>query len=108
MAPSAAKALRKEVRSWRLQLKSDKSLEELSRMFNPVIGGWLNYYCRFHASAFNAVARHINRAIARWAMRKFKKLRGHRSRAVEWVERIAQQRPHLFTHWRAGFAFAAR
>jgi RNA-directed DNA polymerase len=108
MAPSAAKALRQEVRSWRLQLKSDKSLEELSRMFNPVIGGWLNYYSRFHASAFNAVARHINRAIARWAMRKFKKLRGHKSRAVEWVERIAQQRPYLFTHWRKGFGFAAR
>ena len=34
MARSAATALRQEVRSWRLQLKSDKSLEDLSRMFN--------------------------------------------------------------------------
>ena len=108
IAPSAAKALRQEVREWRLQLKSDKSLEELARVFNPVIKGWLQYYCRFHASAFNAVARNINRAIVRWAMRKFKKLRDHKCRAVEWVLRVAQTRPHLFAHWRAGFKFAAR
>jgi RNA-directed DNA polymerase len=108
MAPNAAKAIRQEVRSWRLQLKSDKSLEDLARMFSPKIAGWVNYYCRFYASAFNAVARHINRAIVRWAMRKFKKLRGHTRRAIKWVERLAQQRPHLFAHWRAGFGFAAR
>jgi RNA-directed DNA polymerase len=108
MARVAAKALRQEVRSWRLQLKSDKSLEDLSRMFSPVIAGWVNYYTRFYASAFNAVARHINRAIARWAMRKFKKLRGHKTRAIKWMESVAQQRPHLFAHWQAGFQFSAR
>ena len=108
MARGAATALRQEVRSWRLQLKSDKSLEDLSRMFSPTIAGWVNYYTRFYASAFNAVAKHINRAIARWAMRKFKKLRGHKTRAVKWIERVAQQRSHLFAHWRAGYQFAAR
>ncbi len=99
----AAQALRQEVRGWQLQLKSDKSLEDLSRMFGPAIAGWVNYYCRFRASAFNTVARHINHALARWAMRKFKGLRGHKSRAGKWVESVAQQRSHLFAHWRAGF-----
>lgn len=108
IARSAAIALRQEVRSWRLQLKSDKSLEDLSHMFSPVIAGWVNYYARFYASAFKAVARHINRALVRWAMRKFKKLRGHKTRAAKWIERVAQQRPHLFAHWRAGYQFAAR
>ncbi len=108
IARSAATALRQEVRSWRLQLKSDKSLEDLSRMFSPAIAGWVNYYTRFYASAFNAVAKHINRALARWAMRKFKQLRGHKTRAAKWIERVAQQRPYLFAHWRAGYQFAAR
>jgi RNA-directed DNA polymerase len=48
IAPAAAKALRQEVRGWRLQLKSDKSIDDLSRMFGPAIAGWVNYYCRFH------------------------------------------------------------
>ncbi len=107
MSPNAAKAARQDIRSWRLQLKSDKSIEDLSRMFNPVIAGWVNYYCRFYGSVFNAVSRHINRAIARWAMRKFKSLRGHKLRAIEWVQRIAQQQSHLFAHWREGFTAVA-
>jgi hypothetical protein len=41
MSPSAAKAARQDIRSWRLQLKSDKSLEDLARMFNPVIAAEL-------------------------------------------------------------------
>ena len=69
IARKAATALRQEVRSWRLQLKSDHSLEELARMFNAVISGWFNYYGRFYPSAFEAVGNHINRAIVRWAMR---------------------------------------
>ena len=107
IAPAAAQALRQEVRGWRLQLKSDKSIDDLSRMFDPVIRGWVNYYCRFHPSAFGRVARHINRALARWAMRKFKRLRGQR-RAHQWVARLSRQRPSLFAHWRAGFAAEAR
>ncbi len=42
IARSAAKALRQEVRSWRLQLMSDKALEDIARMFNAVISGWFN------------------------------------------------------------------
>jgi RNA-directed DNA polymerase len=108
MARSAATALRQEVRSWRLQLKSDKSLEDLSQMYGPKIAGWIAYYTRFYASTFEVVARYINRAIVRWAMRKFKKLRTHKTRATEWVRSVAKQRPHLFAHWRLGYRFVAR
>jgi RNA-directed DNA polymerase len=100
---SAAKALRQEIRGWRLQLKSDKSIEDLSRMFAPVIRGWINYYCRFHPSAFKPVADRLNTALTRWATRKFKRLRGHRRRASHWIGQVANRQPGLFPHWRAGF-----
>ncbi|WP_419650767.1 group II intron maturase-specific domain-containing protein [Thiolapillus sp.] len=32
--------MRQEIRSWHLQLKNDKSLMDLSRMFNPILRGW--------------------------------------------------------------------
>jgi RNA-directed DNA polymerase len=105
---SAAKALRQEVRSWRLQLKSDKIIADLGRMFNPVISGWFKYYGRFYPSAFYVVGHHINRALVRWAMRKFKRLRGHKSRAIRWVKELAKARPQLFVHWRVGFTSVAR
>jgi RNA-directed DNA polymerase len=40
----AGKEKREETRRWRLHLRSDKSLEDLSKMFSPVVRGWINYY----------------------------------------------------------------
>ena len=40
----AKKAMTQTIRSWHLHLKPDKTLEDLSRMFNSVIQGWINYF----------------------------------------------------------------
>ncbi len=96
----AAKAIRQEVRSWKLHLRSDKSLEDLARMFNAVIRGWINYYSAFYKSALYTTLRRIDRRLVIWATRKFKRLRGHRRRATHWLERIARRQPGLFAHWR--------
>jgi len=71
------KAIRTEIRSWNLHLRSDKSIEDLSRMFNPIIRGWLQYYGRFYRSALYPPMRQLDRSLARWADRKYKKLRRH-------------------------------
>jgi len=47
----AAKAIRDTFRSWNLPKRSDKTIEDLSRMFNPIIRGWLQYYGRYYRSA---------------------------------------------------------
>ena len=99
----AAKSMRQAIRSWKLQLKSDKSIEDLANMFGPRIQGWIEYYCRFYRSAFWAVAHHLNRTLVRWAMRKYKRFRGHQTRAWQWLAEQAKRRPGLLPHWRAGF-----
>src|SRR5690606_32261031 len=43
----AKKAMRQTIHDWRMHLKPDKTLEDLSRMFNPIVRGWINYYSRF-------------------------------------------------------------
>jgi group II intron reverse transcriptase/maturase len=40
----ALKAIRQTIRSWSLHERSDKSLDDLARMFNSPIRGWINYY----------------------------------------------------------------
>ena len=95
----AAKKMRREMRRWRLHLRSDKSLEDLGRMFNAVIRGWIRYYGRFYKSALYPVFRHLNHTLMRWATRKYKKLRRHRRRARIWLARIAKREPQLFAHW---------
>src|SRR5437879_1115758 len=46
VSDQAVKAIRAEIRSWELHLRSDKQIEDLSRMFNPKIRGWFQYYGR--------------------------------------------------------------
>lgn len=95
----AQKAMRQEIRSWRLQLRSDQALKDLSQMYNPIVRGWANYYGCFRQSEMYTVYLHMNRALVRWAMRKYKKLVRHERRARQWLDRIARQEPKLFVHW---------
>ena len=96
----AIKRMYQTMRSWHLHLRSDKTLEDLSRMFNPIIQGWINYYGSYYKSALYQVFRHLDQILVRWAMRKYKKLRGHQRRASNWLRRIAQKEPNLFAHWK--------
>lgn len=91
--------MRQEIHDWRMHLKPDKSLEDLSNMFNPVIRGWINYYGRFYKSEMYSVLKHMNRALVRWARRKYKRLEIHQWRATNWLGRIARREPKLFVHW---------
>ena len=94
--------MRQTIRGWRMHLKPDKSIEDLSRMFNPVLHGWINYYGRFYESALYPVLRHMNRALIQWARRKYKRLNRHRRRAEYWMGGLARREPRLFAHWRMG------
>ncbi len=100
LSGNAAKAIRREVRGWKLPCRSDKSLNDLARMFNAAIRGWVNYYGAYYKSALYPTLRHIDRKLVRWATRKFKSLRGHRRRAECWLRRIARRDGALFAHWR--------
>lgn len=98
----AKKAMQQTIHDWRMHLKPDKTLEDLSNMFNPVIRGWVNYYGRFYKSEMYSVLRHMNRALIRWVRRKYKKLARHQRRANEWLGKIARREPKLFAHWQMG------
>ena len=102
VSDQAVKAIRAEIRSWDLPERSDKGIEDLSRMFNPVIRGWLQYYGRYYRSALYPPMQQLDRSLARWAYRKYKKLRGHLRRARHWIARIARRDPTLFAHWQMG------
>lgn len=95
----AAKEMRRRMRRWRLHLRSDKSIDDLARMWNPVLRGWIQYYSRFYKSALNPVFRHLDRTLVRWAMRKYKRLKRHRRRAEYWLGGVARREPRMFAHW---------
>jgi RNA-directed DNA polymerase len=99
-------AMRQRARFWRLQLQSSLSIDELAKVMAPRVRGWINYYCRFRGSEFQPVADHLDGIIVRWAMRKFKRLRGHKYRAFAWLEKVKRDRPSLFVHWTGNGSFS--
>jgi RNA-directed DNA polymerase len=100
VSDAAVKDMGRELRSWRLNCRSDKALGDLARMFNSVVQGWINYYGRFYTSGLCPLLRRINEYLVRWAKRKYKRLRGHSRRARRWLVRVARREPKLFAHWR--------
>ena len=98
----AVKAMSRELWSWRINCRSDKSLGDLAHMFNKVVQGWINYYGRFYKSMLYPLLRRMNEYLVRWAIRKYKRLRGHTRQAKRWLARVAGREPRLFAHWRLG------
>jgi len=104
----AAKAIRRKSRGWSWSKRSDKSLEDLARMFNPIIQGWINYYSRYYKSALYPILKCLEQRLVIWATRKYKRLRHHKRRAAQWLNRIARKQPNLFAHWKLLYATAGR
>ena len=94
--------MRREMRSWSVARRSDKTLTDLALMFNRQLQGWINYFGRFYKSMLYPVFRHFNDTLVRWAMRKYKRLRRRPGRARRFIAGIARRQPGLFAHWRFG------
>lgn len=99
---SALKTMRENTRRLNYRNRTELSLDDIARLHNPVLRGWMAYYGRFYPSAMSPVLKHFNETLVAWAMRKYKRLKGHKIRASLFLESIAERHPDLFVHWRKG------
>ena len=95
----AKKSICDTMRRWKMHRQTDKSLDELARVVNPVLRGWINYYGSFYKSALHRVFQHLNNILVQWASRKYKRLRGYDQRASHWLQGVFHRQPKLFAHW---------
>ena len=103
ISAKAAKAIRQTIREWRMaSTRNNQRLEDLARLTNPVVRGWMNYYGRYYRSKCVLVLRHLNEALARWARRKFKRFKRRERASMHWLGRIARRDPNLFVLWQLG------
>ncbi len=98
----AKKRITREIRSWWKTSRTDKSLEELAEWYNPRLQGWINYYSKFYKSALYSVFHSLNRRLAKWVTKKFKRYRRHKRRGMHLLGKIAQKNPQIFVHWQFG------
>lgn len=103
ISAKAAKAIRDTIREWRLAAtRNNQSLEALAQLINPVVRGWMNYYGRYYRSKCVLVLRQINRVLAAWVQRKYKRFRRRERESMHWLGRIARREPNLFALWQLG------
>ena len=98
----AIKAIAAEVRQWRIHRMSHAELEDLARVFNPKIRGWVNYYGKYSPGTLWRALRCLNRRLVRWLQNKYKRYRTKTGQAALWLRRYARQNTGLFAHWDIG------
>lgn len=101
MSDKAQKEIRKEIRSWKVQLKVDKTLQDVANMFNSKIQGWINYYSHYYKTGICNILQYINTILIKWVKRKYK-TRNSKKRATNWLAEIARRDTKLFAHWKYG------
>ncbi len=102
VSSSAMKAMRSTIRELKLRHQTQLSLQDIARQLNPLLRGWIEYYGRYAPSALYPLLRHVNQTLVAWAMRKFKRFKGHKVRASQSLQRLAAEHRALFVHWDIG------
>jgi group II intron reverse transcriptase/maturase len=103
ISSKAAKKIRETIREWRMaSTRNNQRLEDLARLVNPSVRGWMNYYGRFYRSKCVQVLRHLNEALAAWVRRKFTRFRRKERASMHWLAGVAAREPTLFALWKLG------
>ena len=102
VSKDALKAMNTRTRKSNFRNKTELSLNDISRIYNPILRGWYNYYGAYYRSALDPLWRHFNKTLVAWAMRKYKKLKGKKTKTTKFLTEIMERNPKLFVHWEKG------
>ena len=92
--------MRQTIRKWNIRNRTELGLEEIAHMCNPVLRGWHGYYGKYSPSELHPVWLHFHQTLVAWAMRKYKRFRGHKMLANQFINKRLKERPDLFMHWK--------
>lgn len=100
ISDEAAERIRAQVRSWRLPLRSGRSLKDLAREVSMTVRGRVNFYGRFCPPALYPGLSRINDYLVRWIVQKYKRYRDKRKRARDALRKAEKLYPLGFVHWK--------
>jgi group II intron reverse transcriptase/maturase len=100
VSPSALKSMRETIRDLEIRRRTDVSMGDIALKINPLLRGWIEYYGRYTPSAITPMLRYVNQTLLAWVMRKFKRFKGRKTCAGQFLTRIARESAGLFVHWR--------
>lgn len=105
VSKTSAKTFRDKIKSLEIHKKTGCKINMIAEILNPMLRGWMNYFGKFNPSAMKYTLQCIERRIVKWAMCKYKNLRGHRQRAEKWLLSVRKREPKLFAHWSKMYSY---
>lgn len=102
VSDKAAKAMRREIRDWRISQWTKSDLRQLVDKLKSKVQGWVQYYGLFRPSTLYRALQSLDEHLVLWARRKYRRFRQHAQRAWDWLHGIKQRTPTLLPHsWAA-------
>lgn len=99
VSKKACQNLKDKIKSMEIHKRSGLKIDMIAEIINPTVRGWMNYFGRYNKSAMKSTLDVIQRRLIKWAMRKYKRFRGHRRRAENWLKQVQEREPEMFAHW---------
>ena len=99
VSKASCQALRDKIKKLEIHKMSGSKIEMIAELVNPILRGWMNYFGVYNKSAMKNALDCVQRRLIKWAMCKYKRLRGHRRLAEGWLEIIRKREPEMFAHW---------
>ncbi|MGI6711519.1 MAG: group II intron maturase-specific domain-containing protein [Bacillota bacterium] len=99
VSKKAEQTLKDKVKTLEIHKRTGSKINMIAEVLNPILRGWMNYFGKFNRSAMKRAIDCVQRRLIKWAMCKYKKFRGHRRRAEEWLGQVRKREPNMFAHW---------
>ena len=82
VSKEALKKMAREIRRLKIHRRTEMSIEEIAKMLNPKLRGWIYYYGKFRLVCLKHFLHRLNVRLLKWIRNK--------------------NNPNLFAHWRFG------
>jgi len=103
MSRKSKKRILQELRSMELHRRTQSNIQDLARVLNPKIRSWINYYGKIRRNSLKPIFYYLHHRMIKRILKKYKRFKNSRKRAVRWLRRITNDYPNLFYHWTLGY-----
>jgi RNA-directed DNA polymerase len=100
---NSKKRMAEKMKELNIAYLTHRNIVDVAKFFEPYIRGWVNYYGRFRLSEMNSIFQLLRKRLVQWARKRYKRYKTSINRAYNWLNRIREQFPALFYHWRLGY-----
>ena len=97
------KKLLSEIRATNFHRWSTGTPEDLSRILNAKLRGWVNYFGKFGRHELLRVFRVFHHRLVKWVLNRYKSLKGSIKGAYAYLKQLQRSNRRLFYHWEKGY-----